>query len=48
MGNTTNTNLDNEYKETPLPMTSQEIALVKERWDDITNKEELGMNIMIR
>ncbi len=47
MGNSAAT-IDDEFKQPISPLTDQEIELVKECWDDIPVKEELGMAIMIR
>ena len=47
MGNS-NTALDDEFVQPISALTDQEIEIVKESWDDIEVKEELGMAIMIR
>lgn len=47
MGNS-NTALDDEFVQPISALTDQEIEIVKEGWDDIEVKEELGMAIMIR
>lgn len=46
MGNT-NT-IDDEFKKPVSPLTDNEINMIKECWNDIEKKEDLGMAIMIR
>ena len=47
MGNLNNT-CDDDFSQEQSPLTDQEIALVKDCWEDIEKKEDLGMAIMIR
>lgn len=48
MGNAQNSSLDEEFTKPVKPLTDQEIELVKECWNGIAVKEDLGMTIMIR
>lgn len=46
MGNTST--IDDEFKKPISPLTDNEINLIKECWNEIERKEDLGMAIMIR
>lgn len=47
MGNTASHDTE-EYQKPVAPLTDQEIGYVKDCWDEIASKQDLGMAIMIR